>query len=285
MEGKGWYVYIENLEIFKSVNLFNDYSSPDMKCGDLNLETLLSKFKIINPSQLLNPYTGQLFQLDPNPITGFKYKPRKKLNTQLITEMLFDEFRHFVGYYSMFGLGGPSTRVIYKLIDRFQQNSSAPFNHPDLDRIYKSRIYKDAGVGISKDGYLSITHIEEILNNNSDKSKSQLVEMLHELIAGKKLPKFNSFWDYFNGTIISIHDIHATRIVIKHLDINKNGYDGVIGFYAQDHFGLDDNDVLKIPQNYIQPFGIWFLLQRYEKFAFKPFLFNMQSEIKIQKRL
>ncbi len=285
MEGKGWYVYIENLEIFKSVNLFNDYSSPDMKCGDLNLETLLSKFKIINPSQLLNPYTGQLFQLDPNPITGFKNKLRKKLNTQQITEMLFDEFRHFVGYYSMFGLGGPSTRIIYKLIDRFQQNSYAPFNHPDLDRIYRSRIYKDAGVPLSKDGYLSISHFEFILKNNLNISRNELRDLLEKAVRRKTLPKFNSFWDYFNGTIISIHDMHATRIVIKHLDINKNGYDGVIGFYAQDHFGLDDNDVLKIPQNYIQPFGIWFLLQRYEKFAFKPFLFNMQSEIKIQKRL
>lgn len=53
-------------------------------------------------------------------------------------------------------------------------------------------------------------------------------------------------------------------------------------FTGQDHFGLDTNDIFKKKFNQFQFFRIWFVLQRHDKFGFRPFLTNMDAVIDIE---
>lgn len=50
---------------------------------------------------------------------------------------------------------------------------------------------------------------------------------------------------------------------------------------AQDHFGLDDHDIMKNKFRQFKFFRIWFVLQRFEYFGFKPFFNNLSTTISI----
>ncbi|EXU76167.1 hypothetical protein BG55_07105 [Erwinia mallotivora] len=78
-----------------------------------------------------------------------------------------------------------------------------------------------------------------------------------------------------------MHDVHATRIDILSLDVNEKGWKASVRFTAQDHFGLDAEDIRKQKFNQFQFFRIWFVLQRFNKFGFRPFLTNMGATIEV----
>ncbi len=91
-----------------------------------------------------------------------------------------------------------------------------------------------------------------------------------------KLQKFDRSQDNFNGIGITVHNIWATHITVKSLQINNDRYRAVVHYKVQDHFGLDDNDILKAKFNQFRLFRIWFVLQRYNQFGFKPFMKNIE---------
>ncbi|MCG8710962.1 DUF3289 family protein [Brenneria sp. 4F2] len=66
------------------------------------------------------------------------------------------------------------------------------------------------------------------------------------------------------------------------LDVNVHGWKASIRFTGQDHFGLDVGDIRKQKLNQFQFFKIWFILQRFDKFGFRPFLTNMETVIDIE---
>lgn len=106
---------------------------------------------------------------------------------------------------------------------------------------------------------------------------------LSKIIRSRVLPKFDSFFlDKINGMGITVHDVHATKIDIISLDVAKQGWKACIKFIGQDHFGLDVDDIRKRKFNQLDFFKIWFILQRYNKFGFKPFLTNMEATITLQ---
>lgn len=80
---------------------------------------------------------------------------------------------------------------------------------------------------------------------------------------------------------ITAHDINSTEISIGSLSIQKNKYTATVKFVAQDHFGLDSDDISKIKFNSITFFRIWFVLQRYNKFYYKPFFTNFEAQVTI----
>lgn len=53
-------------------------------------------------------------------------------------------------------------------------------------------------------------------------------------------------------------------------------------FTGQDYFSLDADDIFKKSFNQFQFFRIWFVLQRYDKFCFRPFLTDMDAVIDIE---
>ncbi|PSW61155.1 hypothetical protein C0W54_12825 [Photobacterium kishitanii] len=77
--------------------------------------------------------------------------------------------------------------------------------------------------------------------------------------------------------------IYAVSITISSLTINNGSFDGVLSFKVQDHFGLDKADVsTEKPFHTLAFFREWFLLQRYEKFGFKPFITEMNFDTDIK---
>lgn len=80
---------------------------------------------------------------------------------------------------------------------------------------------------------------------------------------------------------ITVHDTWATHITIKSIDIHNDYYRAVVYYRVQDHFGLDDDDILKSKFSQFHFFRIWFVLQRYKNLGFKPFITNMETSIEI----
>ena len=80
---------------------------------------------------------------------------------------------------------------------------------------------------------------------------------------------------------ITVHDTGATHITIKSMNTDNNRFRAVVHYKIQDHFGLDDEDILNTKYSQFHLFRIWFVLQRYIKFGFKPFMTNMEATIEI----
>ncbi len=110
---------------------------------------------------------------------------------------------------------------------------------------------------------------------------SEKLSKLKDAILDGKLPKFDRFQDNFNGMGITVHDIWATHITIKSLQVDNDRFRAVVHYKEQDHFGLDSDDISKSKFNQFRFFRIWFVLQRYSQFGFKPFMTNMEATIKI----
>lgn len=102
-------------------------------------------------------------------------------------------------------------------------------------------------------------------------------------IRDKVLPKFDSLiMDKINGMGITIHDIHATRIDIQNLEVKGTRWRAKVKLMGQDHFGLDVDDISKLKFNQFQFFRVWFILQRFNRFGFRPFLTNMEAIIDLE---
>lgn len=80
---------------------------------------------------------------------------------------------------------------------------------------------------------------------------------------------------------LTVHDTWATQITLKSLQIDDDSYRAIVYCKVQDHFGLDNADILNIKFKHLLFFRIWFVLQRYDKFGFKPFMTNMEATIEI----
>lgn len=78
---------------------------------------------------------------------------------------------------------------------------------------------------------------------------------------------------------ITVHDTYTTQITLKSLLINNSGFNACINYKSQDHFGLDKDDISKGKFNALRFFRIWFVLQRYEKLGFRPFITEMETDI------
>lgn len=158
-----------------------------------------------------------------------------------------------------------------------QNGNGSPFRDMSLDAALKEQILSDS----TKNSSLQL--IKDTLNENIDwKNKLYPVEKENRLkigISRGKLPKFDRLQDNFNGLGITVHDTYATHITIKSLQIDKQRYRAIVHYNIQDHFGLDDKDIIKF-RNY-RFFRLWFVLQRYNQFGYKPFMTNMEVTIEI----
>ncbi|GLR09262.1 hypothetical protein GCM10007905_19820 [Mixta theicola] len=110
---------------------------------------------------------------------------------------------------------------------------------------------------------------------------SKLKYKLKDAIKEGRLPKFDRLQDNFNGMGITIHNTWATHITLKSLHIESDRYRARVHYKIQDHFGLDSEDIHNILFSNFRLFRIWFVLQRYHRFGFKPFMTNMDADIEI----
>lgn len=81
-----------------------------------------------------------------------------------------------------------------------------------------------------------------------------------------------------------MHDTWATHITLESLKVQGDAYQAVVHYHIQDHFGLDDSDILSPINNKLDILKIWFTLQRLQKYGYKPFITEMNATIEISGR-
>ena len=190
--------------------------------------------------------------------------------------MLFDEFRSLSRKFSLYG---PYSHLFEKMITHMQHGNGTLFRDISLDRALKEHILNDK---TKNSTYLLL---KEALSINIDWEnkyypREELGKLWGAVLSGRR-PKFDRFQDNYNGMGITVHDTWATHITIKSLQIDNDRYRAVVHYKVQDHFGLDSDDILKTKFSQFHFFRIWFVLQRYNQFGFKPFMTNMEAIVDI----
>ncbi|ORN01677.1 YPO3983 family protein [Pantoea septica] len=265
--------------IFTTQNRMDDYGAKDMRCGDLTEAQLKFHYRLDYISDRVAPYTLTRRSPMDRPQSMFCCNLRpagEKITRQQCAAILFDEFRQLSRLFSVYG---PYRHLIEKMITHMQNGNGRPFSDISLNRALREHIFND------KTEKSTLLRIKETLNENIDWNNKYYPtvkkEKLYEVISFGKLPKFDRFQDNFNGMGITVHDTWATHITIKSLHIENDRYRAMVHYKVQDHFGLDDNDILKTKFSQFHFFRIWFVLQRYNQIGFRPFMTNMEATVEI----
>ncbi|WP_440866139.1 YPO3983 family protein [Symbiopectobacterium purcellii] len=244
----------------------NDYSAPDMKCGDLTEIQLKNDFKLSFVSFRVDPYKNERKCIFA--------KSKSISDEQLITE-LFDEFRFYARVLSF----GPYSGIIQKMILNFRNNKGDSFSSPLLDKALNELILND------KRNDSIFNKIKSTINEHIDWDQGffpdNKKEYITKSIAAAKSLEFTRLKDTFNGLGLAVHGISSLIITVQSIFVKEDKYYATINFQAQDHFGLDDSDILDVRFHNFMIFRIWFILQRWNKFSFKPFMTNMQATVVI----
>lgn len=205
--------------LFKTQRMMNDYAADDMRYGDMPTSVLKQDFGLHQVSHLVEPYTLKR----RNPIPDYRWQRgvyesvlsmaghRQDLSVQECTDILFNEFRQ---YSRLFTLWGPYSHLMGKMIDHMQQNSGTPFYNPALDLALQERILEDKAL----DGPIRV--IGEALGEFIDWERKVLTwqgaqKVGDEIRQNIRLPKFMGLSNTFNGTKITVHDIHATHSILS----------------------------------------------------------------------
>ncbi|MFZ4835280.1 YPO3983 family protein [Rouxiella sp. Mn2063] len=268
------------LTVFTTSNLFEDYSAPDMKYGDLSECQLKNQYGLFDISDTVNPFemTRRTPFDSPRSMFANVYGETvgKKLSVRECSNLLFDEMRNNSFVYSMVG---PYSHIIKEMINNLQSNHANPYRNFALNIALRKNILKTD----NRQGTLGV--IKNVINKYLDREKftfpKSIKSEFYNEISKTRLPKYIDVSDNFNGLGISVHDITATKIIIKGIKAVSNGWSADIHYVCQDHFGLDDSDILKMKFKQHKFFRIWFVLQRYKEFGFKPFMTNMESTVTI----
>jgi len=264
--------------LFKTQKWMDDYGASDMRCGDLTEAQLKTHYHLDDVSTRANPYTLTKITPFTQPQSMF-YGSRgagEKITRQQCAAILFDEMRHLSHLFSVYG---PYKHLIKHMITYMQYGNGLPFTSMYLDSALKEHILNDSSESstLSKIKNALIENIDWTTNTYLKNKKCKL----REAILDGKLPKFDRFQDNINGMGITVHDTWATHIILKSLHIANDSYRAVVHYKVQDHFGLDVKDIAKLKFNAFHFFRIWFVLQRCNTFAFKPFVTNMEATIEI----
>ncbi|NEG64445.1 DUF3289 family protein [Pantoea agglomerans] len=265
--------------IFKTQQWMDDYGAKDMRCGDLPEAKLKSQYRLDYISDRVDPWTLTRRSSMDRPQSMFCCNLRgqgEKITRQQCAAMLSDEFRSLSRKFSLYG---PYSHLIEKMITHMQNGNGTPFRDMALDRALKEQILND------RTDNSTFLRIKRIISKNTDWDNgfypSEMKGEITRIIFDSKLPKFDRFQDNYNGMGIAVHDTWATYITIKSLHIDNNRYRAVVHYKVQDHFGLDSDDILKTKFSQLHFFRIWFVLQRYNLFGFKPFMTNMEATVEI----
>lgn len=264
--------------LFETQNRMDDHNAKDMQCGDLTQEQLKTRFRLAHVSGRVDPFTLTKFTtVNRSPsMYGSSHGASEKISRQECARILFDEFRELSRTFSIYG---PYRHLIGQMITHMQNGNGAAFTSMHLDSALKEHILRDN----TKNSTRAL--LEKAFNLFTDcKNKYYPTDKKDELrkaILEGKLPKFDRFQDNFNGMGITVHDTWATQITLKSLKFDNDCYRAIVHYKVQDHFGLDNADILNAKFKDFIFFRIWFVLQRYDKFGFKPFMTNMEATIEI----
>lgn len=269
--------------IFTTQHQFNDYAADDMRYGDLSEAQLKRELRLTHIANSVDPYTLTRLTAFDTPQSRFAgvyghSRDGGQVSVQECARLLFNEMQMTS---LPFACVGPYKYLINKMLRHFRQSSGMPFSDMQLNAAYKEQILTD---NTKKSTKLAI---QQTLNDYVDyKNKGFRQADLNAFavsIRDKILPKFDSLiMDKINGMGITIHDIYATRIDIQSLEVSGTRWRAKVKFMGQDHFGLDIDDIRKLKFRQFQFFKIWFILQRFNRFGFRPFLTNLETVIDLE---
>ncbi|MBK4724200.1 YPO3983 family protein [Pantoea agglomerans] len=265
--------------IFTTQQRMDDFGAKDMHCGDLSAEQLKRDFGLATVSDRVDPWTlarKKHQQVPTYPASSSAWKA-ESISKQECINILFDEFREYAKLFSFYG---PYRDNIIEMITHMQHKKGMNFSSTMLDSALRVQILTDQSNENSSRLLLQKTLIKNIDWENGYYPSNEKNELTDAIFKGR-LPKFDRIQDRFNGMGISVHDTWATQISIKSLRIEGDRFRAVIHYKIQDHFGLDNQDVHNWKYRQFRLFRIWFVLQCYSKFAFKPFMTNMEATIEI----
>ncbi|QGU85876.1 DUF3289 family protein [Erwinia sorbitola] len=264
--------------LFQSQRRMDDYNSRDMQYGDLTAQQLKTHFGLRYISDQVDPYTLTKTSALNRPQSMFSGSrvTSTKITVQECAQILFDEFRDLSRVFSIYG---PYRHEIGKMINHMQHGNGTAYSSAQLNMALKEHVLRDTTENSTLLG------IKKVLGDKIDWGKSiypahEKDEFRKEISFGK-LPKFDRFQDKLNGMSITVHDTWATHITLKSLQVEGDRYRAFVHYKVQDHFGLDIHDISKFKFKQFHFFRIWFLLQRYNKFGFKPFITNMEATVEV----
>lgn len=243
--------------IYQTRRKMDDYAAPDLRCGDLTAEQLINHFQLRDVSARTFPYL--------------------MADRQASAKILFDEFRTLS---DAFSFHGDYQGLMRKMINHMQANTGAVFSDPLLDQAMAERILED------KSENSSLEKVRGVLRKHIDRGNGifplKWKEVFHNYIMNSILPKFNNLSDRVNGLGISVHDVWSVNITLKALEISGDRYKAKVHYHIQDHFGLDDTDITDSFYKQLRIFRIWFVLQRWQEYGYKPFITEMNVEVTIE---
>ncbi|MEB6380416.1 DUF3289 family protein [Leclercia adecarboxylata] len=271
--------------IYTTQRLMDDYDAKDMHYGDLSEEELKGRFGLTDVSAKVNPYTLTLVPSVPvGPYGGFypgsltEGKP-VVVSLDESARLMFDEFRALA---RVFSFHGPYKNLIMEMISHMQGNSGRPYSSPLLDEALKEQILND----YSSDS--SLLSLKKALKTviNYEYGVIPLTEgiTLKKAIQDTILPKFTRAKDNSNGLVITVHDTWATHITLESLEVAGDTYRAKVHYRVQDHFGLDNADILNSVFHQGRIFRLWFVLQRYVKYGYRPFITEINATVEISGR-
>ncbi|WP_208612192.1 PAAR domain-containing protein [Xenorhabdus beddingii] len=264
--------------IFKTKRKMDDYEADDMKCGDLTEQELKEVYGLTDVSAYVSVYKNVKYSKWVGGYYPAKIKNEERISFEEMTNILFDEFRGLSDIYSFWG---EYKGLVRDLITHMQNGEGKVFINHLLNKALKEQILNDDSNENS-----TLLKIKDALKRNIDWKNSiypeNKINALNDAVKTSVLPKFNGWVDRINGLVISVHDTWSTHITLKALEVSGNKFRATVEYHVQDHFGLDDNDVLNVVYKQFRIFRIWFVLQRWEKLKFKPFITDMNVMIVIE---
>lgn len=270
--------------IYQTVRQMDDNRAKDMRYGDLDTLALGNQFYIDvdNVSAKVNPRT---LKLQPTASTATQYSPyaMQSLEQQMpsvskgeATRLMFDEFRELAKLYSFHG---PYKSIITEMITHMQENYGTPYSSPLLDQALKEQILNDHS------DKSSLLKIKKAMKSAIDYEYGFIPlskeNVFYREISEAILPKFDRKIDKTNGLVITVHDTWSTHITLVSLQVSGNSYRAMVHYRVQDHFGLDDDDVLNPVYREFRIFRLWFALQRWDQYGYKPFITEMNATVEI----
>lgn len=273
--------------IYQTKNQMDDYQAKDMHYGDLDILLLRNQFHldVETISTKVNAYTLRLLNTPMAYVIASPYAmPEPPKNMSVISRneaaaLMFSEFKELA---KLFSFQGAYKKIITEMIDHMHENSGTPYSNPLLDQAMKEQILNDHS---EKSSLLNIKKALKIAINY-DYGFVPLINKrkLKEALEVAVLPKFNSKKDYINGLVITVHDTWSTHITLESLEVDGDSYRAKVNYRVQDHFGLDDADVMNPIYSKFRIFRLWFVLQRWDQYGFKPFITEMNATVEINGR-
>ncbi len=264
--------------VYETQNKMDDYQAPDMRYGDLNAHRLMTYYGLTDVSTLVDPYTLQ--QLPGNSVHVPLYQPLPKrvmLSREECIRRMFNEMRSLS--HMPFSLYGPYRYVINEMIDHLQNGHGQVFRSPLLNQALREQITQDSSENNT------LTRIKSALDANINKPNKTFLASSKSFITTNilhgRLPKFDRLEDRANGLGITVHDTWATHITITSLVFSATSWKAPVHYRIQDHFGLDDVDILNWEFRQWRFFRLWFVLQRYSAMAHRPFITEMETTMEI----